>query len=186
MDSRRIAGPVATLALALVLAGCGGAAATAAPTTAPTDAPAASEAGGGSGGVDCGLLSAADFTAAGIQGAGAPSDNPDGTSHYCVYAGSSGATGGIELDVFLDASVGDAQATYETARDESGAMNGQPPAGATFDEASYAVADGAALLVGRQGLLTFALSAPATPASEAALVALGTLVVQRAGGSVGP
>ncbi len=175
--------------LAALLAGCGGAA-TATPgsaasgTPAPASSQAATQDGGAVGQIDCSLLAPSDFTGAGITGASAPSDNPDGTSHYCVYAGTSGATGGIELDVFLDDSVTNAQATYETATGEG--PTGPPPAGATFDQASYGAADGHGFLVVRQGPLTFALSAPDSPATAAALVALANLVVQRAGAAAAP
>ena len=140
--------------------------------------------GGGSGAIDCSLLSAGDFTAAGITGAAAPSDNPDGTSHYCVYAGKSGATGGIEFDVFLDDSVANAQATYQTVIGEG--PPGQPVAGAAFDESSYAAADKAGFLAVRKGPLVLALSAPDGPATAAALVGLANLVIQRAGAATAP
>ena len=183
----------ALVAAAIVVAACGGSGATAAPTAtrAPvaTDAPDGSPtgsaaAGGGSGAIDCSLLSAADFAAAGLTGAGSPSDNPDGTSHYCVYAGKSGATGGIELDVFLDGSIANAQATYQTVIGEG--PTGQPVPGASFDQSSYAVADKAGFLAVRKGLLTVALGAPDSPATQAALVGLANLVIQRAGAAAAP
>ena len=187
------AGILPALAMvALAGAACGGSAGTAAPTATPAverspAAPGGSTGGGGTtGAIDCSLLSPADISAAGIQGAGAPSDNPDDTSHYCVYAGTSGATGGIEFDVFPNASVADAQATYATAAGEGGGGAGQPAAGATFDQSSYSVQDKAAFLAVRQGRLVFALSAPDGPATQAALVALAYLVVQRAGSAATP
>ena len=176
--------------LASLLAGCGGAAGTAAPGSSAGSTPArgaseaATQGGGAAGRVDCSLLAPSDFTNAGITGASAPSDNPDGSSHYCVYAGRSGATGGIEFDVFLDDSVDNAKATYETMIGEGPA--GPAPAGATFDQSSFGAADGYAVLGVRQGLLSFALSAPDSPAAQAALVALAALVVTRAGAAASP
>ena len=50
----------------------------------------------------CKVLGPGDLTAAGVSGAGGPTENnqpPD--AWFCVYRGESSATGGIELDVFL-------------------------------------------------------------------------------------
>src|SRR3990172_2468754 len=109
---------LAALAIGAIVASCGG-------TTGTASAGAASPAGvattppvGGLATIDCGLLAPADFAANGVDGAGTPTDNPDGTSHYCVYAGSSGATGGIEFDVFPHEDVASAEATYATATGE--------------------------------------------------------------------
>jgi hypothetical protein len=180
---------VAVVVAALVAASCGGSGATGAPTgtpvapgTAAAQPPTAS--GSGSGALDCTLLSAADFSAAGLAGAGSPSDNPDGTSHYCVYAGASGATGGIELDVFPHDSVSDAQATYQTVIGEGGA--GQPVAGGSFDESSVSVVDKATFLAVRKGRLVLALAAPDGPATQAVLVGLANLAFQRAGAAAAP
>lgn len=178
------------LATTLVVAACGGSGGTQAPVTTATAAPTATPRPEGSaaasdsaaGTVDCSLLSAADLTAAGIAGAGTPSDNADGSGHYCVYAGTSGATGGIEFDVFPNASVSDAQATYQTVIGEG--PPGQPATG-PFDESSYATADKVAYLAVRKGPLVFALSAPDGPATQAALLGLAVLVIQRAGAAAG-
>ena len=184
----------ATLGLAAVLAlvtACGTTSSTilgtTAPTTQETATPTESGAGGGGGAVglvDCSLLAPSDFADAGITGASDPSDNPDGTGHYCVYAGTSGATGGIEFDVFPHDAVSDAQATYQTVIGEG--PEGQPAAGASFDESSYAVADKVGFLAVRQGPLVFALAAPDDPATEGQLVTLAKLVVERAGAAAAP
>ena len=64
-------------------------------------------------------LTPADFQAAGVAGAGKPTANVQdaGAGAYCVYAGKSSATGGIELDVFYPAgaNAGEVKATYVTA-----------------------------------------------------------------------
>jgi hypothetical protein len=179
MHPRATIAPVLLLLATTVgLVACGGGSGA---TPAPASAPAASPGGGGggTGAIDCSLLAPADFAANGVQGASDPSDNPDGTSHYCVYAGTSGATGGIEFDVFPNDSVADAEATYDTALGEG--PQGAPPAGGSFSASSFATADGVAYLTVRQGPLVFALSIPDGAAAEASLVALANLVVQRAG-----
>jgi hypothetical protein len=49
----------------------------------------------------CGALTPADFTAAGIAGTAKPQANVlHPTAAYCVFSGSSGEMGGVELDVF--------------------------------------------------------------------------------------
>ena len=49
----------------------------------------------------CYLLTPADFTAAGVPNVGQLSTNEYDNNFYCVYAGKSAATGGIELDAFI-------------------------------------------------------------------------------------
>jgi hypothetical protein len=59
------------------------------------------------------LLRPADFGAVGLSGAGAPSINTSGGDSFCiVYAGVSGAGGGLELDVFLYATAADAAGDF--------------------------------------------------------------------------
>src|SRR5215813_14095300 len=68
-------------------------------------------------------LTPADFQAAGVSGASKPTANVEdgGASAYCVYAGKSSATGGIELDVFHPAGADgrEAKATFDTAVGEA-------------------------------------------------------------------
>lgn len=56
------------------------------------------------------LLGPDDFAAVGIDGAGAPTFDPNGEpgNVYAVYAGLSGAAGGIEVDVFASGTSEDA------------------------------------------------------------------------------
>src|SRR5262249_57641265 len=62
------------------------------------------------------VLTPADFQGAGVPTAAKPTANVQdgGGSVYCVYAGKSAATGGIELDVFYPAAstVSEPPATY--------------------------------------------------------------------------
>ncbi len=183
----RLAGFASLVALVIgaALAACGGgtsspAAASAAPASvAPVSAAPASAANGGAGGT-CPWLTPADFTAAGIPGAGAPSDNPDGAgSHYCVYAGKSGATGGIELDVFTHGTAEDAKTTYDTAVSE--VAYGSPVSGGAFDASSWADDGKVASLVVRKGTTVVVLAVPSKDGVQAALVGLATLALGRAG-----
>jgi hypothetical protein len=149
--------------------------------TAPAGGPSGTQAAGA---VDCGLLTAADFATAGLDGAGTPSDNPDGTGgHYCVYAGTSGATGGIEFDVFASEDVATAQETYRTVIGEGPA--GVPAPGAQFSASSFAIDGEVAYLAVRQGRLVIALSVPNDINVDVGLASLATLAVQRAGDAAG-
>ncbi|MGD0120986.1 MAG: hypothetical protein ABSC46_00290 [Candidatus Limnocylindrales bacterium] len=94
--------------------GGGGGLTAAAPATAAVPASAGGGGGGALGGTVapggnlCGLLGPGDFAAVGVTGARTPTKNSDApTDAYCVYAGVSSATGGIEFDVFI----GDPEAT---------------------------------------------------------------------------
>jgi hypothetical protein len=182
---REMVGVLAWAGLAISVMACGGGSgATVAPPASPqaTSAPAASG-GDSTGAIDCSLLTPSDFAAAGVDGAADPTDNPDGSSHYCVYAGASGATGGIELDVFPHDDVASAEETYRTALSEGPA--GEPATGATFSESSFAIVDDVAYLTVRQGKLVIALSVTNDINTEVGLVQLANLVVQRAGAAAG-
>ncbi|TMD30142.1 MAG: acyl-CoA dehydrogenase [Chloroflexi bacterium] len=141
------------------------------------------------GGDFCALLGPGDFAAAGVSGAGTPTANTtgvEGTGAYCVYAGKSSATGGIEFDVFVTqpADTGD---TYTLTTGEM-----SQPADVTADVG----ADQAALVTGgpgapaviavRKGVLVFDVGTPSSQASKAQLVALAKLVIQRAANLIGP
>jgi hypothetical protein len=129
----------------------------------------------------CDLLGPGDFELAGVPGAGIPEVATDGPgSAHCVYAGESGATGGIELDAFVDE---DPEAVYETIRAESpealaalsvpGAQRAEGWEGVAGDVAGFA-----RILV-RSGNLVFAISAPGGRGMDAKLADLAALVVAR-------
>ena len=178
---RAMVGVLAVAGLALSVMACGGGSgATAAPPASPQAASAPATSGGGSTwAIDCSLLTPSDFAGAGVDGAADPTDNPDGTSHDCVYAGTSGATGGIEFDVFPHADVASATETYDTVIGEG--ASGASPTGASFAASSFAISGDTAYLAVRQGKLVFALAVPNDINTEAGLVALAKLVVERAG-----
>lgn len=132
-------------------------------------------------------LTAEDFTKAGVRGAGKPSANVQdrGASVYCVYAGKSSATGGIELDVFYPAgeTQADAKETFATAIAEGGSAL-KPIAISGADEARWsaeAVSGGPkfATMTVRRGTLVFSLGIPTSAAAQKQLTDLATLVVQR-------
>jgi hypothetical protein len=172
---------VAAAALAGLLAACGGTASDGEAATAPTEPPVAS-----SSGVPtdlCELLRPEDFAAAGVDGAGEPEATTDGTgSSYCVYAGESGATGGIELDVFPNADEASAMETFETAIAQGPA--GAPASTGSFSESSFVIDGEVASLTVRQGLLVLSLAAPNDINTETGLVTLAQLAIQRAGGTL--
>ena len=173
---------VVAATLAGLLAACGGTASDGGDaSTAPTDPPVAS-----SSGVPtdlCELLRPEDFASFGIDGAGEPEATTDGTgSSYCVYAGESGATGGIELDVFPNADEASAKDTFATATGEGPA--GTAVSGGSFAESSFAIDGEVASLTVRQGLLVLSLAAPNDINTETGLVMLAQLAVERAGSAL--
>jgi hypothetical protein len=133
------------------------------------------------------VLSPTDFGEAGVPNASKPSANVQdgGASAYCVYAGKSAATGGIELDVFSPAGASPAEVknTYQTAIGES--SSGMTPIrieGA--DEArwsAHAVSGGPpfATIAVRRGDLVFVLGIPANKDAQAQLTSLIGLVLKR-------
>ena len=196
--ARRVALAGATLVL---LAACGGGgASTGTPAGAPTGAPAGTTGGGTAGAGTlatgmpvtdmtrlCDLLGAGDFAAAGITGAGAPTANTDGPgTAYCVYAGQSAGTGGIEFDIFVGA---DAADTYETILGEvSGTMQPITIPGvvkAVATEGTEGQTDAPASVVVQTSNLAFTIAAPAGDAVAAKLAALAALVVARGAGLEG-
>src|SRR5262245_61785743 len=133
------------------------------------------------------VLTPADFQTVGITNAAKPNANvqDSGASVYCVYAGKSAATGGIELDVFnpAGANAADAKETFKTSISEGGgAMKPLTIAGA--DEAQWspnAVSGGPpfATVTVRRGTLVFSLSVPARASAQDQLTKLSLLVLSR-------
>jgi hypothetical protein len=128
----------------------------------------------------CALLTPADFQAAGIAGAKPPTRNGTGNDAYCVYAGKSSGTGGIELDVFIAPDANEAKATYNEMRgapgkavalaaDQAETSQRKEPAAFTF-------------IAVRKGKLVFGLGVPTTAKSQEQVTALAKLVLQRGDG----
>ena len=188
---RRAARPIALALAATLVAACGGGTTTPAPTTAGATSPGGGTLPTGMPVTDltklCDLLGPGDFAAAGIEGAAAPTVGTDGPgSEYCVYAGQSAATGGIEFDVFAGE---DAAETYQTILDEVG---GSPQAitipgiaEAVATDGTAGQADAPASVVARTDNLAFTIAAPGGMGVSAKLAALAGLVVARAAGLAG-
>lgn len=127
----------------------------------------------------CALLTPADFQAAGVTGAKMPTRNGEGNEAYCVYAGKSAATGGIELDVFIAPDLNEAKATYNEMRGGPGKAAQVPGA----DQAEVALVKGTPSFTAisvRRGKLSFGLGIPASEKSEAAATTLAKLALKRA------
>ena len=132
-------------------------------------------------------LAPADFQGVGITNASKPSANVNdgGASVYCVYAGKSSATGGIELDVFNPAgsSIADAKETFQTAIAE-GTSGLKPIKIAGADEAQFSAATKSggpvfATIAIRRGTLVFVLGIPTSANAQMQLTKLGALVLER-------
>ena len=107
-----------------------------------------------------------------------PTRNGTGNDAYCVYAGKSSATGGIELDVFIAPDENEAKATYVEVRGAPG--KAVPLEGADQAEVSQIKGPPAfTLITVRKGKLSFGLGVPATAKSQEAVTALAKLVLQR-------
>ena len=132
-------------------------------------------------------LTPADFQGVGITNASKPSANVQdgGASVYCVYAGKSSATGGIELDVFnpSGSSVADAKETLKTAMAEG--VSGLKPINiAGADEAQWSAATKSggpafATIAIRRGTLVFVVGVPASANAQTQLTKLAGLVLER-------
>jgi hypothetical protein len=198
----------AALLLVGAVAGCTSAAATTAPAAAPaspsaaatatptaTPAPTVSPSAGASasaeagatggpvaaGGNFCGLLGPGDFAAAGVIGARTPTKNSDGTADaYCVYSGVSGATGGIEFDIFI----GDPVSSYQQIV-SNGTLVADATTGLTGVDnvGTVLVGPGNMAAIGVQkGAMTFDIDVPTGPNARAQLIALAKLVIERGSG----
>ncbi len=193
----------AVLGAGVVVAACGGSGGagssatvgpseTAGPSAASPSASPDGGGGGGNGGVIggpvaaggdyCGLLGPGDFATAGITGAGAPRSNPDSQGAYCVYHGVSGATGGIEFDVFVGIDEADAAAIYPSVRSFVDLGTGKAALPEADDVAVLPSSGGNpdyAVIAVRKGRLVFGISFPAGTGAQEALIALSRLVLQR-------
>jgi hypothetical protein len=132
-------------------------------------------------------LTPADFHGVGVSDASKASANVQdgGASVYCVYAGKSSATGGIELDVFnpAGASVAEAKETLRFAIGE-GTAGLTPITLAGADEAQWSAATTSggpafAALAVRRGTLVFVLGIPAGANARMQLTQLAAIVLQR-------
>jgi hypothetical protein len=132
-------------------------------------------------------LTPADFQGVGLTEAAKPTANvqDDGASVYCIYAGKSSATGGIELDVFnpAGASVTEAKETLRFAIGEgTSGLQAIPIAGA--DEAQWAPATESggpkfAVIAVRRGTLVFVLGTPTSANVRLQLMQLAAILLQR-------
>jgi hypothetical protein len=185
---------VAAVAALVVLVGCGGGAApptsagpTPGKTATSTSEPATDVPGTDATGAQlCSLLGAEDFGAFGYVTAAEPSVSSDGPGNaYCVYAGESGATGGIEFDAFVDDTVEDAEETYRITTEPlaGGAPAGVP--GADESVIATGIEDTWAAIAVRKGKLTYTVSLPTSDEAETQLKVLAAAVLSRAGDLTG-
>lgn len=135
------------------------------------------------------VLTQSDFRAAGLTVNAQPSAEieQDGASAYCVYRGKSGATGGVELDVFYPAGASPAEVeqTFQTVLNSDPGAGYQPEGVRGADRSMFSLtipqnghAPFAANAVQR-GALVFAISLPAAPQAKAQLQRLSQIVLGR-------
>ena len=130
----------------------------------------------------CDLLGPGDFDLVGIDGAGLPEFGTDGPgSAYCVYAGESAGTGGIEFDVFVDSDPGGVYSTILEAGGGAELARIEVP-GADRAEGWDGVAgtpEQFGRIVARSGRLVFTIGAPGGPGTLARLTDLAATVIER-------
>lgn len=126
----------------------------------------------------CSLLTPDDFAQHGIDGTHDPEINADEYGAYCTFAQPGAGTSRVELDVFPHEAEADAADTFATAVGQG--PPGAAPSGSPFDEASFAIGDETAFLVVRDGNLVIALTATNDVNVDQALLALASLVAERA------
>jgi hypothetical protein len=109
-------------------------------------------------------------------------DGPGTGSAYCIYNGLSGAMGGLELDVFVAPSAGDAQLTYAEFLESSIPEPSQPNISGVDEGAINAdiQPDGFGAILIRSGRLVALITLPATAAANDQLISLASLVLTRA------
>lgn len=161
--------------LPLALVACGGKAATPSPAPTPSGLPTADQL--------CGLLTPADWTAAGLTGAHAPTideDGPNSGSAYCVYSASSGATGGLELDVFDGPTLDDAMATFATIAESMPPST--PPNLSGIDDGliNTDAEQGFGAILVRAGKLVVTITLPLSASATDQLTSLTRTVLDRA------
>lgn len=128
----------------------------------------------------CELLTASDFASAGLTDAADPTiTSTDAASATCVYAGESGTTGGLELDVYVEDDTTASRATFKTVAD--GIPNGRPQNPVRADGAltNDKIDDTYGATVVRVGRLVFIVYVPATDDTHDQLSELVHLVVDR-------
>lgn len=131
----------------------------------------------------CALLTPADWTAAGLQDAGPPEMDEDGPgtgSAYCVYNGLPGAMGGLELDVFVAPTLGDAQLTYGQILQSIPDPTAPNLSGVDEAAINTNIEPGFGAILVRAGKLVLTITLPTTPAANDQLVSLASLVLSRA------
>lgn len=195
---------VFTVAAALVAAACGGGAVptkapspTAAVTATPASTTAITPSGTGPGsptasgeglhlvlaGKDlCALLTVDDFTAAGVNGAATVSENNTNNEFYCVYAGRSSGTGGIEMDAFVYDDASDQDEGYDSLLpvDDVHDVTAQV-ANAQEAEVGTVVSGGPrfAQIAVRSGNLSYGIGIPPTGDWQTQLVALANALMSK-------
>ena len=131
----------------------------------------------------CALLTPTDWTAAGLAGAGPPEMDDDGTgtgSAYCVYNGASGATGGLELDVFAGPTLDDARLTYAQILESIPTPSTPNLSGVDEAAINTNIEPGFGAILARAGQLVVTITLPTTAGTADQLTSLTSLVLNRA------
>lgn len=131
----------------------------------------------------CKLLTVDDWKAAGLTAARAPSIDDDGPgtgSAYCTYGASSGATGGLELDVFVGPTIDEAKTTFATIAQSLPPSS--PPTMSGIDDGliNTDIDPGFGAILIRAGKLVVTITLPTSASAGAQLTSLTQTVLSRA------
>ena len=174
---------LAAVLMPLALIACGGKAASPSPLATAQPSGAFSPGVLPSSDQLCQLLTVEDWSAAGLTGATAPTiddDGPNTGSAYCTYGGQSGATGGLELDVFVDQTLDGAQATFATIAQSL--PPSQPPNVSGIDDGliNTNIDPGFGAILVRAGKLVVTITLPTSAQAGDQLTSLTQTVLSRA------
>ncbi len=131
----------------------------------------------------CKLLTVEDWTAAGLTGAQPPTIDDDGPgtgSAYCTYGGSSGATGGLELDVFVGPTVDEAKTTYATIAQSLPPSDSPTLSGIDDGLINNNIDPGFGAILVRAGKLVLTITLPSSANAGQQLTSLTQTVLSRA------
>jgi hypothetical protein len=168
------------ISVAVLVAACGGGAG-----TSPTPAASGLFSPGAEPAMEqlCALLTPDDWTAAGLADAGPPEMDEDGPgtgSAYCVYNGASGATGGLELDVFVSPTLDDARLIYAQILESIPTPIAPNLSGVDEAAINNIIEPGFGAILARAGKLVVTITLPTSVDATEQLTTLTSIVLGRA------
>jgi hypothetical protein len=160
---------------ALLLVACGGATPSIAPGPSfdPNTVPSPDQL--------CQLLTPEDWASVGLRKASEPQvDYGEAGSAFCIYEGSSGGTGGLELDAYCCRSEAGTRDSFVSMKEGMAEPRAVSLAGCEECVIDPDVNGTFGALAGRSGTFAFGIALPASRQSERQLTTLANIVLTRA------